>query len=326
MPRRPGVILAALLVLVAPGMANAQQQDYPKRTIRIVTGSGPGAYDVYARLLAPKLQEALGQTLYIDNKVGANGMLSVQEVARAQPDGYTLLFSATGTLSINVSVMPNVTIDPAQDLDAVAQVATVPMVWVTNPTSGVRSVAELIEQTRANPGKVTYGLPAYGSLNHIVLEGLRQKNNLDFLLVPYKQTAQTQTDLAGGRLTDMVDSLGASMPLIADKRIVPLAVTTGERTRRLPHVPTTRETGFDDRDYVGWYGFLAPKGTPREIVERLNKAINQALADPAIAERFRAIGAEPFVGGTPAQFGAFIASERDKFGTIVRTAGIKLDQ
>jgi len=106
MPRRPGVILAALLVLVAPGMANAQQQDYPKRTIRIVTGSGPGAYDVYARLLAPKLQEALGQTLYIDNKVGANGMLSVQEVARAQPDGYTLLFSATGTLSINVSVMP----------------------------------------------------------------------------------------------------------------------------------------------------------------------------------------------------------------------------
>jgi tripartite-type tricarboxylate transporter receptor subunit TctC len=325
MPAFFGIVFAALLALTGAGAANAQQ-DYPKRTIRIVTGSGPGAYDVYARLLAPKLQEALGQSIYIDNKVGANGMLSVQEVARAQPDGYTLLFSATGTLSINVSVMSNVAIDPARDLDAVAQVATVPMVWVTHPASGVKSIADLIALTRANPGKITYGLPAYGSLNHIVMEGLRQKNKLDFLIVPYKQTAQTQTDLTGGRLTVMVDSLGASMPFIADKRIVPLAVTTAERTRRLSDVATVRETGFDDRDYVGWYGFLAPKGTPREIVERLNKAINQALADPEIAERFRAIGAEPFVDGTPEQFGVFIASERDKFGTIVRTAGIKLDQ
>lgn len=320
-----GIVLAALFALCGTAVANAQS-DYPKRTVRIVTGSGPGGYDFYARLLVPKLQAALGQAFFVDNKVGANGVLSVQEVMRAPPDGYTLLFSATGTLSINVSVLPSTTIDPARDLDAVAQVATVPMVWVTHPGSGLKSIADLVAATRATPGKVTYGLPAYGSLNHLVLEGMRQRNNLDILTVPYKQTGQTQADLLGGRLAVMVDSLGAGMPLISDKRLVPLGVTTAKRARRLPDVATVGESGFDDREYVGWYGFLAPKGTPREIVEKLNKAINEALADPEIAERFRDIGAEPFVGGTAEQFGAFVASERDKYGAIVRAAGIKIDQ
>ncbi len=318
------IAAAGLLILAAIAGAGAQQ-DYPKRTIRVVTGSGPGSYDFYARVLAPKLQELLGQPIYVDNKVGANGMLSVLEVARAQPDGYTLLFSATGTLSINVSVMADVTIDPARDLTAVAQVATVPMVWLTHFGSDLKSMGDLVSATRAQPGKVTYGLPSYGSLNHLVLEGLRQKNELSIVTVPYKETSKTQSDLMGGRLAVMVDSLGAAMPLIADKRVVPLAVTTSERARRLPEIMTVQEAGFDDRDYVGWYGFLAPKGTPRAIVEKLNKAINQALADPTIAERYRELGAEPVADRTPDEFGAFIAAERDKFGAIVRTAGIKIE-
>lgn len=317
--------VAAWLSILAATAGAGAQQDYPKRTIRVVTGSGPGSYDFYARVLAPKLQELLGQPIYVDNKVGANGMLSVLEVARAQPDGYTLLFSATGTLSINVSVMADVTIDPARDLTAVAQVATVPMVWLTHSGSDLKSMGDLVSATRARPGKVTYGLPSYGSLNHLVLEGLRQKNELSIVTVPYKETSKTQSDLMGGRLAVMVDSLGAAMPLIADKRVVPLAVTTAERARRLPEIMTVQEGGFDDRDYVGWYGFLAPKGTPRAIVEKLNKAINQALADPTIAERYRELGAEPVADRTPDEFGAFIAAERDKFGAIVRTAGIKIE-
>ena len=301
----------------------AWSQAYPQRPIRIVTHSAPGGFELYVRLIAPKLSEALGRPVVVENKVGANGNVAMVDVARAPADGYTLLFAATGALTINASIYDQNPVDPIAEFDPVAMVATVPMIWVAGPKSGIGSLADYVQQARAAPGKVNFALAANGSLNHLVYEGLKQANKLELITIAYKSTPGAQQDVIGGTVPVMVDSMGAAMGHLRGGSLVLLAVTSKTRAEGFPNVPTVIELGFDNREYLGWYGVLAPKGTPAAIIERLNTEINKAMQAPEIAERVKALGAAP-APGTAERFRQFMLDERAKWGGIARAANIRL--
>ena len=301
----------------------AWSQAYPQRPIRIVTHSAPGGFELYVRLIAPKLSESLGKPVVVENKVGANGNVAMVDVARAPADGYTLLFAATGALTINSSIYDQNPVDPIAEFDPVAMVATVPMIWVAGPTSGIGSLADYVQQARAAPGKVNFALAANGSLNHLVYEGLKQANKLDLITIAYKSTPGAQQDVIGGTVPVMVDSMGAAMGHLRGGSLVLLAVTSKTRAESFPNVPTVIELGFDNREYLGWYGVLAPKGTPAAIIERLNTEINKAMQAPEIAERVKALGAAP-APGTADRLRQFMVDERAKWGGIARAANIRL--
>ncbi len=311
-------------VLCASGICSAAfAQAYPQRPIRMVTHSSPGGFELYIRFIAPKLSEALGRPVVVENKVGANGNLAMLDVARAAADGYTLLVAATGALTINSSIYDQTPVDPIAELDPVAMVATVPMIWVAGPRSGINTLADYVQRARASPGKVDFALAANGSLNHLVYEGLKQANKLDLTTIAYKSTPNAQQDVIGGTVPVMVDSMGAAMGHIRGGSLLLLAVTTKARVEAFPNVPTVIELGFDNREYLGWYGVLAPRGTPAAIVERLNAEIIKAMQSPEIVEKVKALGAAP-AAGSAEQFRAFMLEERAKWGAIARTANIKL--
>ncbi|MBC7781497.1 MAG: tripartite tricarboxylate transporter substrate binding protein [Proteobacteria bacterium] len=319
------VCITSAVVLVDPfgtGCAHAQPS-FPQRTIRIVTHASPGTWDIYARVITPRLAEALGQPVIIENRVGANGNIAMLDVARAQPDGHTLLYAATGALTINTAVFEPMPLDPLKELDAVAIAATVPMIWVASPKSSVRSLVDYVKLARGAPGKVDFALAANGSLNHLIFEGLRQLQNLEIVTITYKSTPPAQQDVIAGNVPVMVDSLGAAMGHIRAGTVVPLAVTTRLRADSLPSVPTVIELGLDNREYTGWYGFLAPRGTPRDVVQRLNAEINRAMALPEPQEKIRALGAQP-AAMTPDQFQKFMLDERSKWGAIAKAGNVRV--
>ena len=313
----------AMMVCASSVCSAALAQAYPQRPIRIVTHSAPGGFELYIRFIAPKLSEALGRPVVVENKVGANGNLAMQDVARAAADGYTLLFAATGALTINSSIYEQNPVDPIAELDPVAMVATVPMIWVAGPKSGINTLADYVQRARASPGKVNFALAANGSLNHLAYEGLKQANKLDLTTIAYKSTPNAQQDVIGGTVPVMVDSMGAAMGHLRGGSLVLLAVTTKARVEAFPNVPTVIELGFDNREYLGWYGVLAPRGTPVAIVERLNAEINKAMQSPEIVEKVKSLGAAPGAGSAE-QFRQFMLEERAKWGAIARAANIKL--
>jgi tripartite-type tricarboxylate transporter receptor subunit TctC len=317
-------LLTALLAAAAcAASAAAWGQGYPSRPIRIVTHSAPAGFEIYARMIAPILTESLGKPVVIENKVGANGNVAMIEVAKSAPDGHTILFAATGALTINTAIYDQMPFDPVTEFKPVVLAATVPMLWVASKKSDVRSMVEYIKRARANPGKMDFALAANGSLNHLVFEGLKQRLQLDIVTIAYKSTPGAQQDVIAGTIPVMVDSLGAASAHLRSGTMLPLAVTTKIRSEALPEVPTVMELGLDTREYTGWYGFLVPKDTPAEIVTRLNGEIAKALNTPAVVERIKAVGAIPG-GGTPAEFGKFMADERDKWGSIARAANIRV--
>lgn len=311
-------LLGTTLALPALG-----QGPWPNRPIRIVVPSVTGGFDNYARLMAPRLTELLGQPVVIENKPGANGNIGMQEIQRAAPDGHSLLFGAIGSLSINISVYRGMPLDPVDDLAAVACPVTSPMVWVANPESGPRSLAELVERARAAPGKLDYALPSAGTINHLIVEGFKLRHGLDLPAVPYRGTPPAQLDVVAGRVPVMVDSLGAGWGHISAGRLRPLALTSRERSPRAPEVPTAIELGLDQVDYVAWYAFMAPKATPPEIIARLNTAINQVAQEEAYAGRLREMGAGTLLL-TPAAQLDFMRAERQKWGDIARAAKVEV--
>jgi tripartite-type tricarboxylate transporter receptor subunit TctC len=302
---------------------HAHAQGWPNRPIRIVVPSVTGGFDNYARMKTPRLSELLGQTVVVENKPGANGNIGMQEVQRATPDGHTILFAAVGSLSINISIYRGMPLDPIDDLAAVACPVTSPMVWVANPDSGMRSLHDLVARARAEPGKLDYALPSAGTINHLIVEGFKQRHNLDMPAVPYRGTAPAQLDVVAGRVPVMVDSLGAGWGHISGGRLRPLALTSRERSPRAPEVPTAIELGLDQTEYVAWYAYMAPKATPPEIIARLNAALNQVAMEDAYASRLREMGAGT-QAMTPAAQLAFMQAERQKWGDIARAAKVEV--
>ena len=314
--------LATSPALAAPALA--QGRDWPNRRLRLVVPSAAGGYEIYARILAPRLAELLGQPVVVDNKPGANGIIGMQEVQRSQPDGYTFMFAHVGAISIGSSIYPNMPFDPVEELSSISVAVTSPLVWVLNPALPFRTMPEFIARVQAEPGNWRYGLPASGSIPHLVAEDTKIRHRLDMPAVPYRSTPQSLMAVITGEVPITVDSLGASAGYIAGGQLRALAVTSRQRSERLPDVPTMLELGLDSREWVAWYAFMAPKGTPEEIVQRLNAAINQALGEEAIATRIRDLGASPRIT-TPAETLAFIRSERTDFGGIARAGKIRVE-
>ena len=316
--------------LIALGLAStlparlAYAQGYPARPVRMIVPYPPGGpTDVLARIVAVKLSEALGQAFAIDNKAGASGMIGAAEVAKAAPDGYTLLGNASIHV-INPSLYPKSTFDAIADFTPVTQLAGVPLILVVNNDLPVKSVRELIAYAKANPGKLNFASSGNAAAQHLAGESFKIAADVQMQHVPYKGSAPALTDLIGGQVQLMFDSMPSAMPHVKAGKLRPLAVTTAKRSAAVPDLPTVAEAGVPGYDISTWYGLWAPKGTSREITERIASETAKILKVPDVRERYAALGAEP-VGSTPDEFAAYCRSELSKWAKIVRESGAKAD-
>ena len=316
-------LLAAGLASTLPIRA-AHAQTYPGRPVRIIVPYPPGGpTDVLARIVAVKLSEVLGQPFAIDNKAGASGMIGSAEVAKAAPEGYTLLGNASIHV-INPSLYPKAAFDAIADFTPVTQLASVPLILVVNNDLPVKNVRELIAYAKANPGKLNFASSGNAAAPHLAGESFKIAAGVQMQHVPYKGSAPALTDLIGGQVQLMFDSMPSAMPHVKAGKLRPLAVTTAKRSAAVSDLPTIAEAGVPGYDISTWYGLWAPKGTPREITERIAAETAKILKLPDVRERYAALGAEP-VGSTPDEFSAYCRSELTKWAKIVKESGAKAD-
>ena len=297
---------------------------FPNQSIRMVVPYPPGGpTDITARVVAAEMMKTLGQNVVIDNRPGASGMIGSEMVTKAAPDGYTLLANASIHV-INPSVYPDMRFDAIKDFTPITQLAQVPLVLVVPANSPIKSVKDLVEYAKANPGKVNFGSAGSASAQHLAGESFKIAAGIQMQHIPYKGSAPALTDLAGGQLQLMFDSMPSATPMINSGKLRAIAVTTATRAKARPDLPTIAESGFPGFDISTWYAYWAPKGTPADIVEKLSAAAAQALKNPEVIAKYEAMGAEP-VGSTPAQFSAYVESEAKKWNDIVKKSGAKLD-
>ncbi len=316
------LIAAAALLPFAMAQA-AHADDFPSRPVHIVIAFPPGGpTDFVGRVVAEKMKEALGQTVIIDNKPGANGTLGGEFVAKSDPDGYTLFLTTAGAVTVSPHIMADIHYDALRDFAPVALVTTVTEVLVVGPKLGIKTVKELVALAKAKPGTIPFASTGIGSPPHLAQELLDASAGVQFLHVPYRGAAPALTDLLGGQ----VDVLSADVPvLIAQIRagtLVPIGAAADKRDAILPDVPTLAEQGYPNTDASNWYGLLAPAKTPPAVIARINGAVNAALNDPATRDKLVQAGATP-VGGTPESFGTFMKAEYEKWGRVVKERNIK---
>jgi tripartite-type tricarboxylate transporter receptor subunit TctC len=310
----------AVALLAAPVAAFAQA--YPNKAVRVVIPYPPGGpTDILGRLVAQALSAKFGQAFVVDNKPGASGMIGADQVAKAAPDGYTLLVNASLHV-INPSLYAKMTHDPIKNFAAVSQIADVPMVLVVGPKNPATSVKDLIANAKANP--MTFASSGNGAAPHLAGEAFNMAAGLKLQHVPYKGSAPALTDVVGGHVTMMFDPLPSTTPFIRNGSLRPLAVTTSKRVAALPNVPTIAEAGLPGYEISTWYGMWAPANTPKEIVDKLSSEIARIVNDPEMAKRFAAMGSIP-IGSSAADFEAYNRSEQIKFAKIVKESGAKLD-
>ena len=315
------VALAASALITAPVQAD---EPYPSRPIRLLVGSSPGGgTDLMARLVGERLGEALKATIVVENRPGASNTLAADAVAKARPDGYTLLMGVVTSQAIAPHLL-KLGFDVNKDLVPVALVSQVPNVLVVNNGLKARSVAELIELARAQPGKLAYASSGAGSTQHIAGEAFKRFSGTQIVHVPYKGSGPAMVDLIGGQVQLSFDTLPSVIGHLQAQRVRALAVTTAKRSPLLPDVPTLAEAGVKGLAMSAWYGVYAPAGTPRAIVERLNKEIAVVLAQPEVVKKLAAAGAEPG-DMSLAQFTQFQASEYARFGQLIKDTGIHVD-
>jgi len=316
------VIAATLAVVVA---THAAAQAWPAKPIRLVVPFPPGgAVDFYARVVQQPLSEVLGQTVVIDNKAGASGMVGAEAVAKAPPDGYTLLLGNIASLAINVGIYPKMPYDPLKDFTPIVRTVDVNYVLVVHPSVPAKSVPELIAYAKANPGKLSYGSAGSGSLPHLGTELFKAQTGTDMVHVPYKGGGPMVTDLLGGSVQVVIGDQANLMPHVQSGKLRALAVATSKRSPNAPDLPTIAETGLAGFDATAWQGLVGPAGMPPDVVRRLNDAFNKVMAMPAVRDKLVGGGLEP-VGGTPDQFGRFIGSEIAKWTKIAKDVGAKAE-
>ncbi len=316
-------LLAALLLGCLP-LALAAQGAYPHKPIRMIVPYPPGGpTDVLGRIVAQKLSESLGQQVVVENRPGASGMIGAELVAKAAPDGYTLLTNASIHV-INPSLYPKMNFDALRDFAPVSLIAQVPLILVVNPGLPVKSVQELIALGKAEPNRLNFGSSGNAAAPHLAGESFKIATGIQMQHVPYKGSAPALTDLIGGQVQLIFDSMPSAMPHVKSGKVRALAVTTAKRSPTVPDLPTIAESGVPGFDISTWYGVWAPAGTPKDIVNRVSAEIAKALQQPAVRERLAALGAEP-VGNTPEEFAAYCQSELAKWSRIVRGSGAKAD-
>jgi tripartite-type tricarboxylate transporter receptor subunit TctC len=314
---------ALLLVLLVPAGAGAQE--YPDRPVRLVVPFPPGGgADILARTVMPRVAQALGKPIVIENKPGAGGNVGAEYVAKAAPDGYTLLYGTNGTHAINASLYRNLRFDPVRDFVPVSRMTTIAAMLIVNPQFPPKSVSELIRYAKANPGKVNFASAGNGTTSHLAGELFKTMAEIDIVHVPYRGGALAVTDLIGGQVQMMIDVMPNALPLARDGRARGLAVAGAARHPGAPEYPTIAESGLPGFEASAWDGIFVPAGTPAPIVARLNAAVREALEDPQIAEALRARGAQP-MPNSPEAFARHIAESAEQWARAVRASGARID-
>ena len=335
MTRRRPLVAALTALTLAPLAAlplTAAAQAWPSKPVRIVVPFPPaGTTDILARALAPELQRAFGQPFVVENKPGAGGNIGAAEVAKAAPDGHTLLMGTVGTHAINPALYTKMPYDHVKDFVPVTLVAGVPNVLVLNPASaqryGIASVADLARAARANPDKLTFASSGNGTSIHLSGELFKALTGTQMVHSPYRGSGPALLDLMGGNVDLMFDNLPSAMPHIKSGKLLALAVTSSTRSAAVPDLPTVAEAGgptLASFEASSWFGLLAPAGTPMDIVNRIQQETAKALATPAMRERLQAQGAIPS-GNTPAEFARLIDEETKKWARVVKASGAKVD-
>lgn len=308
----------------APAWSQASSSAYPGKAVRlIVPFPAGGATDLFARVLSTKLSEQLGQSVVVDNRTGAGGVIGADQVAKAAPDGYTLLLATTSTHSVGPAINPRLPYDTVQDFTPIAHVGNAPSIMLVPNSSPARTVKEWIAYSQKNPGKLNYASSGNGTIVHLGAELFKAQAGLFLVHIPYKGTALAIPDLVAGQIDVMFDSLPTGLPHVRDGRLRALGVTSLKRTALAPELPAIAETlpGFESNT---WFGLYGPKGLPADIVARLNAAANKALADADAKERLARLGIEP-AGGTPQQFAKMVAADFTKWKAIVVERKITLN-
>jgi tripartite-type tricarboxylate transporter receptor subunit TctC len=319
--RLAAILSAALLALLPFG---ATAQSYPSKPIRIVLGySTGGTADNLGRMITEKLTAALGQSVLIDNRPGASGNIAAQIVSKAAPDGYTLLFGNTGELAINPHLMKDMGFDPAADFVPVVLIHNVPLGLIVSTQSPYGSFKEFLETARREPGKISFANSGNGTPAHLAVEMLMIRTGVKMVHVPYKGAAPAMVDLLGGRIDAYFLGLPGVMPHVRGGKVRLLAVSTAERASGSPETPTVAEHGIPGFNFSLWGGFLAPAGTPAEIVARLNREVLQVLTQPDVRAQMAAQGSE-VIRTTPQEFGRFIQQESKKYAEIIKSGNLKL--
>jgi tripartite-type tricarboxylate transporter receptor subunit TctC len=316
--------LLLLALALTAGGAGAQGPAYPAKPVRIVVPSSPGGgTDILSRLVAQKLSENLGQQFIVENRPGAGQMIGIESVARAAPDGYTVLMAASAIV-INQVLYKKISYDTLRDLAPVTLGASLPNILVVHPALPVRSVRELVALAKAHPGQLNYSSAGNGTSPHMSMELFRTMAGIAINHIPYKGTGPATTDLLAGQVQLSMPNMLTALPHIKAGKLRALGVTSGKRAAGQPDIPTIAESGVPGYEAIQWYGLLAPAGTPREIVNKLQAETAKVLLLPEMKERLSADGAEA-VGNRPDEFTAYIRAELVKWDKVVKSAGIKLE-
>ncbi|MBC7955820.1 MAG: tripartite tricarboxylate transporter substrate binding protein [Cytophagales bacterium] len=316
-----GMSFAGLLLV-----ASVKAQPYPNRAITWVVPFTPGGVtDTTSRAVSKRMGELLGQSFVVDNRPGAGGSLGTEQVARAAPDGYTVLYATSGTMAANLALYKNLKYDPLKDFIPVHGMFMSPTVLVVEASRPYKTVAELVKFAKANPGVLNYGSAGPGTGTHLTSELLQSRTDMKMTHVPYKGSLPALQDLLGGRLDLMFDYTVTLLPHIKAGKLRALAVMGTKRLPALPDVPTISEAGFAGAESSSWSGVVVPAGTPPEVVKKLASAMATALADPAVVAPFEQIGSQPLVGYSEDRFKVFIAEEMRKWAEVVRVSGATLN-
>ena len=322
---RSTVLIGASVLALSAATAHSQTTDsYPNKPIKIVVPYSPGGFtDILARLMSQKLSEKLSQPVVVENKPGASTIIGAESVARAKPDGYTLLMAVTTTLSTNPHLFSKLPYQ-VSDFKPVALAGLTPFVLVANPSVPANNVGELIDLAKKEPGKLSAATLGNGSSTHLVLSMLRGATGVDILDVPYKGSSPAMSDLVAGHVDLFFDAITTSLPHIQAGRLKAIAMTSEKRSEAAPSIPTFAEAGTPEMLAYSWYGLLAPAGTPDAITDKLNMAINEALASEEIKEKFRTEGAEAHMISAKA-FGELIEAHSKTWGAVIKSLNIRLD-
>jgi tripartite-type tricarboxylate transporter receptor subunit TctC len=317
--------IAAALALGIACTTPVAAQNYPAKTIRlIVPYPAGGATDFFARLVFPKMGEAMGQPVVVENRPGAGTAIGASEVARSAPDGYTLLLGDAGTYAFNPTLYKKLTYDPAKDFAPVSLTGRFALILAVNPSAPAKSVKEFVAGAKSQPGKINYGAPGPGSPIHLAMEFFKQRTGIVMTPIPYKGGADAMNDLLAGRISAMFPDIASGLPQIKGGKLRPLAVASAKRVAALPDLPTIGESGYPGFEAWAWQGFVAPAKTPRPVIMRLNAEFAKVMSDPAIKQRLSESGFEPQTS-TPEEFSSYMNSEIAKWAKVIRESNISLD-
>ncbi|MPT41284.1 MAG: tripartite tricarboxylate transporter substrate binding protein [Achromobacter sp.] len=318
------VLVAGSLAILALGGAAGAQAAWPERPVTMVVPFPPGGpTDLVARVLAKQLTDQLGQTVVVENKGGANGNIGMQYAAAAKPDGYTVLYN-TSSIALSPNLYRSLAFDPVKDFAPVSSTAVIPLVLLVHPSVPAKDTQAFVQYARQNPGKLSYGSAGAGNVTHLGALLLLRSLQIDAVHVPYRGSAPAMTDLVGGQVQLMTNTLNDSLGFIREGKLRALAVTSGARSDQLPDVPTVAEAAVPGFEMGAWQGVVVPAGTPGPVIDKLNAEIRRALQSPEMQKQLKAQGAQA-LGSTPQEYAAYIKSEISRWGEVVKAANVKLD-